>query len=277
MCVVHVTLQLRLFNNFITFAPRNSIHHNMKKSLFLLLPFLFMLFACQPKQEPVKTGTVPAKNNPSETFQVEDEKPVPGSGLKDVKPPSNEAKNASTLFKRGLELIKSGKYEEGIDYLTRALENEPQNARILFNRGNAYYIMKDYDKARADFNTSLRINPSDTMVLLYSGLNKYYLDDLKGSFQDYSNAIVKSKRFATAYYNRGIVRGRLNDYKGAVEDFDKAIDIKPDYSQAYYNRGLAKLYNKDTMNACSDWMQADRMGSPNAKQALDLHCKKWAQ
>jgi tetratricopeptide (TPR) repeat protein len=257
-----------------TFAPQNLKHQNMKK-LILLLPSLLILFACQTKQEPAKTGTVPAQENKQQTLVVEGEKPIPASGLKDAKPPSNDTKNVSTLIHRAQELIKSKNYEEAIEYLNRAMELDAKNARIPFFHGMCYFYMKDYDNALSDFNKSLTINPSDTEVILNTGLAKYYKNDLQGAMKDYTNAISKSKRFSEAYYNRGLVKGLLKDYKGSVDDFTQAIIFKPTYPEAYYNRGLANFYKKDTMNACFDWIQANRMGSPNAQKAIDLYCEKW--
>jgi tetratricopeptide (TPR) repeat protein len=112
------------------------------------------------------------------------------------------------------------------------------------------------------------------MSLLYSGLTKYYKDDFQGAFQDYSNAILKSKGFSKAYYNRGIARGQLRDYNGAVEDFTKAIILDPKYPEAYFNRGLANFYKRDTAMACTDWEQANRMGSASAKKAFEIYCKR---
>lgn len=246
----------------------------MKKLAFILLPLLIVLFACQSKQGPAKTEEATGDKKPAETFVVDGEKPVHANTLKDVNPPSKDSKDGSTLFHRGLEQIQAQKYEEGIDYLNRALETDPKNGRIYFNRGFAYYSLKKYDQALADFLQSQKINPSDTMSLLYSGLTKYYKNDFQGAMEDYSKAIQNSNRFSKAYYNRGIARGQLKDYKGAIEDFTNSIKLDPYYPEAYYNRGLATfLLKKDTLNACLDWTRAAGWGSAPAQKALDLYCK----
>lgn len=116
----------------------------MKKLALLLLPALILLFGCQLKQDPAKTEASKVDEEKSETIIVKDEEPIAEPGIRDINPPSADQKNTSTLFRRGLELVKSQKYEEGIAYFNRALESDPQNARIIFNRGNAYFIMKDY-------------------------------------------------------------------------------------------------------------------------------------
>ena len=246
----------------------------MKKLAFILLPLLIILFACQSKQTPVKTEEAPGDKKPAETFVVEGEKPVPDVIVKDANPAGKKPKEASTLFHRGLELIQGQKYEEGIDYLNRALETDPKNGRIYFNRGFAYYSLKKYDEALADFLQSQKINPSDTMSLLYSGLTKYYKNDFQGAMEDYTKAIQNSNKFPKAYYNRGIARGQLKDYKGAIEDFTNSIKMDPHYPEAYYNRGLATfLFKKDTLNACLDWTRAAGWGSAPAQKALDIYCK----
>jgi tetratricopeptide (TPR) repeat protein len=122
----------------------------MNKFICLILPILILLFACQSKQGPVKTDNASDEGKKPETSLVEGDQSPEDPGLKDVKPPGKDTKNASTLFKRGLELIQAQNYEEGIGYLDRALETDPKNARIFFNRGYAYYSMKKYDQALAD-------------------------------------------------------------------------------------------------------------------------------
>jgi tetratricopeptide (TPR) repeat protein len=253
----------------------------MKNLSLLILPVIYLL-SCQTKQEPAKTGSVPdtvitkpVEEKKEAKLTITDEKPLPSQGMRDSHPPTDDMKKASVNFRRGMELIKADKIDEGIDYLSRALETEPNNARIYFNRGFAYYTKKDYVKAQADFNSSLKINPSDTVVILYSGLVKYYQNDLKGAMVDYSNAISKSKRYSTAYFNRGLIKGQTKDYKGAIADFTQAIIFNPDYSQAYFNRGLAYWFHSDSNNACMDWIQAMRMGAPDAQKAIDAYCGRY--
>jgi tetratricopeptide (TPR) repeat protein len=256
----------------------------MKKIAILILPALF-LFACQTKQEPAKTPAAAGEPQktvtaevPKENKKIKVQPPADGqpNKVQPVKPPNNDAKNASVLFKRGLELLDAESYPEAIDYLTRALGEDPKNTRILFNRGFGYFNLKDYDKAQADFNSSMNINPSDTMVVLYSGLTKYYKGDYKGAELDYTNAINLNKRFSIAYYNRGLVRGeKLGNFKGSIDDLTQAIILKPDYPKAYFNRGNAYFFNHDTNNACMDWIQANRMGVPGAQQRIDAYCEKY--
>lgn len=256
----------------------------MKKSVFFLLSIIFLI-ACQTKQEPAKTQPEAAQPQktvtaevPKENKLVKVERPAgeQQNKQKQVKPPNHDAKNASVLFKRGLELLEAESYPEAIDYLTRALGEEPKNPRILFNRGFGYFNLKEFDKAQGDFNSSLNINPSDTMVVLYSGLTKYYKGDYKGAELDYTNAINLNKRFSIAYYNRGLVRGeRLGNYKGSIDDLTQAIILKPDYPKAYFNRGNAYFFNHDTNNACMDWIQANRMGVAGAQQRIDAYCEKY--
>jgi tetratricopeptide (TPR) repeat protein len=255
----------------------------MKKTVVLILP-LFLFFACQNSPEPAKT-TEPAETKksvtaevPKENKLVKVEKPAgeQQNKLKQVRPPSDDVKNASVLFKRGLELIDAESYPEAVDYLTRALGEEPNNPRIMFNRGFCYFNLKEFDKAQADFNAAINVNPSDTMVVLYSGLTKYYKGDYKGAEQDYTKAISLNKRFSIAYYNRGLVRGeRLGNFKGSIDDLTQAIILKPDYPKAYFNRGNAYFFNKDTNNACMDWIQANRMGVTGAQQRIDAYCEKY--
>jgi tetratricopeptide (TPR) repeat protein len=240
----------------------------MKNPVFLLLLALAALISCDnfrqstSEESPEVTSEPPAQN----------QNPISATGQK--APLSDTEKNAVTLLKRGLELIQAQKYEEGVDYLNRALEADPDNERALFNRGFGYYSLKNYDLAQEDFNQALRLNPADTMALLYSGLTRFFKGDYPGAVQDYTNAILKSKGFSLAYYNRGIARGQhLKDYRGSLEDFNKAIQLNGNYAEAFYNRGIVNLLLRDTVNACKDWEDAKMMGSFKAQEALKIYCE----
>ena len=245
----------------------------MKKLAVLILP-LAMLFACQTKQEPAKTEAAQEKTKDT-TMVVNNEKPMPAGQFKDINPPSEEQKELSALAKQGLERIKAKDYAQGVDYLTRALELDPKNAKIHFNRGVGYYYMNDFNKALQDFNTSLQLKPNDTITLYHSGLARFYLKDFNGAINDFTQAINLSKKFSRAYYNRGLAKGQLKNYQGAVDDLTQAIICDATYGEAYYNRGYANFMKHDTMNACFDFIQANRMGVPQAKQAVELYCEKY--
>jgi tetratricopeptide (TPR) repeat protein len=263
----HATMQY----NFTTFAAAKLIAMRIFLRTLVLTALLF--YGCQSSQTP-KTGQEPAKTTTTEPAAVPDQKQDEQSQviMKDQTPRTTGEKNATTLFRRGLELSREEKYTEAIDYFNRALEADPENGRIVFNRGFAYYNLKDYDLAQADFNKVLSKNAADTMAWLYSGLTKYYKADYKGAIQDYTNAIFKSKNFPKPYYNRGIAKGQLKDYKGAVEDFNRAIQLDPDYPDAYFNRGLANFLSRDTLAACRDWREAKTLGSFKAQEAINLYC-----
>ena len=245
----------------------------MKKLAVLIFP-LILLIACQTKQEPAKTeaSSEENKNNPA---VANTEKSTPTNDLKVINPPSEEEKNLSALAKSGMELIKEKKYAEGVENLTKALALDPKNAKIHFNRGLGYYYMNDFDKDLQDFTTSLQLKPNDTITLYHSGLARFYKKDFQGAINDYNQAIQYSKKFSRAYYNRGLAKGQIRDYQGAVDDFTKAIIYDATYGEAFYNRGFANFLKHDTMNACFDWMQASRMGIPQAKQAVEEYCEKW--
>jgi tetratricopeptide (TPR) repeat protein len=59
----------------------------------------------------------------------------------------------------------------------------------------------------------------------------------------------------------------------ALRDFDKAISIRP-YGPAYFSRGVLFHFNLgNTLQACSDWNQALRLGYEPAREVLDKFCR----
>ena len=125
-----------------------------------------------------------------------------------------EKKRANCLNK-GLELLRSGKYSDAIDFFFKAIETNPLNSWAYFHRGNAHFKLIHYKQALADYNKAIQFNP----------------------------------RHAMAYYNRGNTKNRLQQYKAAIVDFDRAIQLDPKDAEAYYNRARVKEIKKDAAKA----------------------------
>jgi protein O-mannosyl-transferase len=97
--------------------------------------------------------------------------------------------------------------------------------------------------------------------------------DMQGALNDFSMAIELNPSYTMAYNNRGIIRGSLEDFEGALEDFNKAVELEPGYADAIYNRGNAHYYLGLINEACSDWSQAERLGSKQAGVIKKRYCR----
>lgn len=71
-----------------------------------------------------------------------------------------ESQEASDLNKKGIELSKQGKYDEGKAAFLKSLEIEPNNPTIISNLGLINYYNYDYDNAIKFYKKSYEISDS---------------------------------------------------------------------------------------------------------------------
>lgn len=125
-------------------------------------------------------------------------------------------KNLEKYNSKASELIKSGKINEAINELTKAINEYPKCDGVFdiyYNRATLYFISaKDKD-------------------------DEY----MSNAISDYSNVIILNDRHYEAYYNRGTIYAMQDKYGQAIENLEKTIGITSEYSEPYNNLGQIYL------------------------------------
>ena len=75
------------------------------------------------------------------------------------------------------------------------------------------------------------------------------------------------------YSNRAVSKMKIKDFFGAIEDYTKIIDFNNDDPNSYMKRGGAKYIMNDIDGACEDWTMANKLGSKDAKEKIEINCK----
>ncbi|PAC26154.1 tetratricopeptide repeat protein, partial [Flectobacillus sp. BAB-3569] len=90
---------------------------------------------------------------------------------------------------------------------------------------------------------------------------------------DFDKALEIDPKDTNALYNRGNIKFQSAELEDAIKDFTEAVKIDAQFAKAYYGLGLAyqKLGNSDA--SCMNLKQANRLGYPDAKTALETYCK----
>ena len=70
-----------------------------------------------------------------------------------------QPESAAVHNQRGRDLVKTGRYREAIEELSRAIEADPKFALAYNARGYAYYLLRDYSHAIADFDKAIVLKP----------------------------------------------------------------------------------------------------------------------
>src|ERR1035437_6077124 len=83
---------------------------------------------------------------------------------------------------RGNEMYNQQKYNEAINFYSKAISINPRKATYYIDRGNAYYAINLYNEALSDFNIALSLDIN----------------------------------YAYAYFDRGLLENDLGQYKAAL-------------------------------------------------------------
>ena len=73
-----------------------------------------------------------------------------------------------------------------------------------------------------------------------------------------------------AWYNKGAALGNLGRYQEAIACYDRAIEINPRYAEAWSNKGVALGNLGRYQEAIGCFEGAQRLGDPQAAQAIAL-------
>ncbi len=77
-----------------------------------------------------------------------------------------------TCFKKGIDYLDQGKYEEALQIFGMLLMGEPRNASLHYYKGNTLHKLKRYEEALASFKAAIKLKPWEGAY--YYGLASSY-------------------------------------------------------------------------------------------------------
>ena len=139
----------------------------------------------------------------------------------------------------GTLALQSGRWDEGIDLLRKAVAINAMQAPIHSNLAFAYNAVSRFKEglSSADRAVSLRRDFADAWNNRGNALAG--LDIPQDALHSYDRAIALKPDFAQALNNRACVLRDLGRPVDALESCDRAIALWPDYADAWSNRGNA--------------------------------------
>ncbi len=145
--------------------------------------------------------------------------------------------NFDALHLMGVIAVKSGKPQEGVDLLSRALAIRPDQAQGHNNLGAALADMKQYAAALASYDRALAIDPGYPDAHRNRGVALRDLRQYEAALDCFERATALAPGSAETWFGRGVVLQNLRRYESALESYDQAIAINPHYVEAMFNRG----------------------------------------
>lgn len=135
-----------------------------------------------------------------------------------------------------------GRYDESIDYLTRAITLSPDNITYE-NRGTIYSEQGRNDLAMEDLNKSIAMAPNYFPTYVKRAWVYQKKHQYKEAFADLQHAVQLNMYFVDAYIARGMLWAELGRPMDALKDFQQALNIDPFNVEAaqYKSYCLTKL------------------------------------
>ncbi|MEO6131849.1 MAG: tetratricopeptide repeat protein [Saprospiraceae bacterium] len=175
-------------------------------------------------------------------------------------------------YNLGLSFMDENKFNEALEYYTKAIELKPAYPEALVNRGNIFRTGNQYAAALVDYNKAIEARPNFSIAFFNRGIMFMNQRKNEEAIRDFTSAIEFNPGYYKAYSNRGVIYTNEKRYPEAIADYSKAIDLSPDYMEAYYNRGMAEFSAGNKEAACRDIRQSASLGFKIALDAIPQVC-----
>lgn len=135
---------------------------------------------------------------------------------------------AGLLLERGVELVRAGELERGIETLrelvARVALDSPARVDALRWIGEARERAGDPEGALDEYGLALELAPNDPWLHYASGVSWNRIGELERAVECFSSALALDPRHVKALQWRGSTRRDLGEARGAVDDFTRALE-----------------------------------------------------
>jgi protein O-GlcNAc transferase len=167
----------------------------------------------------------------------------------------------------GIIELQSGRADDAINWIARAIEVDAANAHAHLNLGAAFMAAGKADDALRSFDRALEVNTRWALAWTNRGNALLSLKRPESALMSYETALECDPADPRAYCNRGNALRDLGRFDAALSSYQQAVALKADYALALRNRGrlLNDLHRSAEALACYERVaQID----PNDAEAL---------
>jgi hypothetical protein len=131
----------------------------------------------------------------------------------------------AALYGKGAALVATGRLDEALDVLDRALVVNPRNEIAWVNKGTALTRLGRMQDALRCYNSAIKVNAEYEVAWNNKGNALSRLGRHEWALQCYERAITLDPRYRTAWVNRGFVLAKLGRFEEAAECADQALRL----------------------------------------------------
>lgn len=181
--------------------------------------------------------------------------------------------SSHNYLNRGIFYSLTGRYNEALADLNKAIELDEKQGVAYFSRANCRYKMLEQIEMLAKVDRDIAIPLSEGFQEENSNPGgQITFTDYQQILDDYSTTLYLNPKFFFGYFNRSYIKLRLGEYKSAIEDLNRAIELEPEFAEAYFNRGLTKIYMDDIEGGALDLSKAGELGISGAYNIIKRYC-----
>jgi len=170
---------------------------------------------------------------------------------------------------------RSGKPQDALKDLTKAIELNPGDSQAYLNRGAVHSRLGHEGEAKSDFARAVRLDQrkdfSQALPEPHFAKPGNNLDSIK----DLDLVLSRDPNNAEAYYQRGMVYDSLGNYQQAIQDLNKSIELNPRNAAAYFMRGLVYGMIDVQADSVNDMKVSARLGYKPAQDYMSAKGMKW--
>ncbi len=199
-----------------------------------------------------------------------DDHRVDASGTETISATSVKTDNQN--YEMGLLLLEKKRFNQAIDYFSKAIELNPADGAPYYYRGMAKNKLNLLNDAIEDYTDAMLRKLNIVDVFYRRGYCKFKLTDNCGALKDFTKYVSIDKHNPEAYYYKGLLEYEAENYSVVIEDLNKAIELNPNHESAYFKRGMAKEKTGDKNGCCNDLKTAVDKGNLEAYHYQKKFC-----
>jgi tetratricopeptide (TPR) repeat protein len=175
---------------------------------------------------------------------------------------------ANAWYNKGNALDELGRHAEALTCYERALEINPRSANAWSGKGVALAKLGRPAEALACYERALEINPRQAEAWSNKGNALARLGGLAEALTCYERALEINPRIPEAWRAKGLALGKLGRPAEALTCYERALEINPRDAKAWMNKGAVLFNTGRFQEALGCLEQAQRLGVPQAAQAI---------
>ena len=147
--------------------------------------------------------------------------------------------DAAALNRLATRYLQSGRVEDAVTQLRRALQLAPRDAAARSNLGTALQARGDTAAAIRELEAAVRLKPSDDGVHFNLGNGYYAAGRSADAVRELTRAVALNGENADAHFNLAMIIGPAGQVDQAIAHLRRVLEIDPQRADAQRNLTMA--------------------------------------